>query len=289
MSIPGPLSFAAPVARLPYRVAEASPEPGFAPESLWLRPFGFEAEHLKVNFSQPLRPFLVTDILACCARNGDEGIDQSLLWQLTVGARIECLILILSCSGIDSFGVQFRCPSDGCDEESEVEVTVAELTEVQETAHGGDRLTVTSGGETLVLRRPTGIDQLAWLRSGIREDAGSMLAMARTLMVNGGPDGVAQKAAGDWIDLADEAMEDFDPLVNFNMLVRCPFCGEESRCEVDLEEISLRLLRKAQQRLLRTVHRLASHYHWGEEQIFAVPHWRRAEYLGLINSEIRKK
>jgi hypothetical protein len=51
---------------------------------------------------------------------------------------------------------------------------------------------------------------------------------------------------------------------------------------IDLCEVALTTLRRLQRQLIVMVHRLASHYHWSEQEIFAVPHWRRKEYLELI-------
>jgi hypothetical protein len=67
--------------------------------------------------------------------------------------------------------------------------------------------------------------------------------------------------------------------------VKCPSCDTTNLVAIDLEELSLRGLRNAQLRLLASVHRLAAKYHWSEEQIFAVPFWRRAKYLSLITNE----
>ena len=92
-------------------------------------------------------------------------------------------------------------------------------------------------------------------------------------------------SATDALEKISHVMDEHDPLVNFSVQVQCPECGREHVCEIDLEELSLNRLRQAQFHLLATVHRLARHYHWSEEEIFKVPYWRRDHYLNLMQRE----
>ena len=80
-------------------------------------------------------------------------------------------------------------------------------------------------------------------------------------------------------------MQDFDPLVNFSLQVRCPYCSNEDVYELDLEGLSLQKLYESRLTLLNAIHRLATQYHWSEQQIFAIPPWRRSHYLTLIGKE----
>jgi hypothetical protein len=45
------------------------------------------------------------------------------------------------------------------------------------------------------------------------------------------------------------------------------------------------VLRRAQHGLIEDVHRLARTYHWTEDRVAALPPWRRARYLALIERE----
>ncbi len=83
----------------------------------------------------------------------------------------------------------------------------------------------------------------------------------------------------------DDSMDEFDPLINFDLTLRCPNCNKDSLFGIDLEEISLQRLYEAQKSLFMTVHRLALHYHWSEQAIFSIPHRRRLHYLTLIERE----
>jgi hypothetical protein len=86
----------------------------------------------------------------------------------------------------------------------------------------------------------------------------------------------------------EQAFEKHDPLVYFTLQVQCSDCDSENLLEVDLETLALRALRRAQTRLLESVHHFATTYHWSEGQIFSVPHWRRSFYLRLIENEKNK-
>jgi len=60
----------------------------------------------------------------------------------------------------------------------------------------------------------------------------------------------------------------------------CPECGADNVIEPD----PYPLLRRDGSRLLLDVHRIASHYHWSEAAILALPRGRRQRYLDLIDA-----
>jgi hypothetical protein len=255
---------------------------------LALRPFGLYESDLNVDFDRTPRPILVTHILECCTRNAqEEKVEQSLFWHLPIGKRIECLLTLLLSGAGSEIPLVFRCPNKSCEEKSEVEISIEEVAALQEQAYATERVVVRLENETLALRRPTGSDQLAWLKGDFTDEEAAVKAMLRTLLLD---DTEAVSVHGDILhderlQSIEQVMEEHDPLINFSLLVKCPSCGAENLIGIDLEELSLRRLRQAQLRLLASVHRLAAHYHWSEEQIFSVPHWRRAYYLSLIENE----
>jgi hypothetical protein len=253
-----------------------------------LRPFGLYESDLNVDFEQAVRPFLVTEILECCTRDAGGGrVDPDFFWGLTVGKRIECLLhLLLSANGPE-IGATFLCPNEGCGQELEIEISLEEIGALQAEAYAVDPVLVPFEKASWALRRPTGSDQLAWLKSRIAAPEAAIRTMVRTLRLpfpnDGANDGDAIPNA--LVPMVEQALEEFDPLVNFSLQVNCFSCGAENQIELDLEEFSLRRLRQAQLRLLASVHKLAAHYHWSEQQIFSVPYWRRARYLSLIEKE----
>lgn len=251
---------------------------------LFIRPFGLFETDLNVNFSQKLLPYLLTQLLQCCTldQNG-EIIDQSFFLDLTVGKRIESLLTI-ALNETPDLSFPRRCLNKTCQQQMELDISIGELLKLQQRAD--DSFTIRVGDESLSIRKPTGRDQLEWLTVPFRDESEAIRAMIQTLVLD---TEVASFGGGiisdEWIQTIDNAMEEFDPLVNFNLLARCPYCEEENRYSVDLEEILLTRLHKVQMHLLDDVHRLAEHYHWSEAQILAIPPWRRSRYLALIEGD----
>jgi hypothetical protein len=244
---------------------------------LTLRQFGIYESDLNVDFSTA-RPFLVTEILDCCISDAQgQPIDRGFFWDLTVGARTECLLRLAATGDEAEIPLALRCPNRACGRELEIELTVDEISELQQQVLSDETISVSN---QLKLRRPTGSDQLAWLGRSFEVESEALQQMLSTLVVEGTPSRESLEEIG-------RVMDEHDPLVNFTVQVQCPDCEQESVCEIDLEDVSLNRLRQAQLRLLAAVHRLAAHYHWSEEEIFKVPHWRRDYYLSLLEREKR--
>jgi hypothetical protein len=254
---------------------------------LALRPFGLYESDLNLDFSHTARPFLVTRILESCTRDAQGGaVEQKFFWNLTVGKRIECLLSLAAFGEHSEIPITFLCPNQACGQESETELSLAEISAFQQQAYEAERVAIQFQDELLALRRPTGSDQLGWLGARFESEAAAAREMFRTLRLPAAEDAVIDDSIpGELLQAVDEAMEEHDPLINFNLRVQCPYCEVESPNEIDLEAVSLRWLRHAQLRLLASVHCLAAHYHWSEQQVFSVPYWRRAYYLGLIEKE----
>lgn len=272
-----------PFPNLPEEVSAAHPVTDLA-----LRRFGLYESDLDIDFDRTPRPHLVTQVLERCTKSGQrESVDQTLFWQLPVGKRIECLLALHLLEGESQTTLSFRCPNTMCGEESEITLSLEEVAAVQKDAYSTDRVEIRVGNEILSLRRPTGSDQLAWLNGTFADRAAARREMVRTLLIHDNDDVDAREdlPRDELLERVEDAMEEHDPLINFRLTVKCPACETTNLVAIDLEDLSLRGLRNAQRRLLTSIHRLAAHYHWSEEQIFAVPSWRRAQYLSLIASE----
>ncbi len=253
---------------------------------LALRPFGIYERDLSVDFSATPRPFLVTEILDCCTRDArGNAVGREFFWELTVGTRIECLLRLVLGDSQSEIPLTLHCPA--CGGELEIELTAAEIAELQQQAAASEETIVVNEGRVR-LRRPTGNDQLAWLGQTFESEADALRQMLSTLIVDGAAQRLFEagsRVEGGVLEKISHVMDEHDPLVNFSVQVQCPECGREHVCEIDLEELSLNRLRQAQFHLLATVHRLARHYHWSEEEIFKVPYWRRDHYLNLMQRE----
>lgn len=270
---------------LPFPSLPEAVKARYAVSDLALRPFGLYESDLNVDFDRTPRPILVTHLLECCTRDAQkEEVDRSLFWHLPIGKRIECLLTLLLSEAGSEIPVAFRCPNETCEEQLEIEISIEEVAALQEQAYATERVVVPLENEVVALRRPTGGDQLVWLKSNFKDKGAAVMAMFRALILD------ETSVQGDTLDderlqSIERVMEEHDPLINFRLLVRCPSCETENLVAIDLEELSLQRLRHAQLRLLASVHRLAAHYHWSEEQIFSVPYWRRVQYLSLIEQE----
>ena len=257
---------------------------------LFLRAFGFFEEDLNIDFTQKASPHLVTQILQCSTRDKNGEVpNRAFFWDLTIGKRIECLLAIATFNPGNSskLDVRLRCSSGTCQQQMEMDISLAELTSLQLQADDTDHRLIQIGGENVRIRKPTGSDQLEWLKNSFASEDEAAKAMVRSLIVD------TKKTAShkdlpitdDQTETINQAMEEFDPLVNFSLLVNCPDCGKEGRYQLNLEALSLRELHKAKLNLLQAIHRLAAHYHWSELQILSIPPWRRSHYLALIERE----
>ena len=269
--------------RLPFPRISETAKLGLSDTALTLRPFGLYESDLNVDFSNTLRPFLVTQILECCTRS-DVTVPQNFFWNLTIGKRIECLLSLIAPEERPNIAVAFACQNANCAQDLEIELSLNEIFSLQEEAYADEQVSMKVGDKQLELRRPTAADQLTWLKSGFADEEAAVQTMIGTLLLSDGPfaseDVVAARVSG-----IEQLLDENDPLIDFKVEVHCSYCGTERMFEIDLEDLSLRRLRQAQLRLLRTVHTLARHYHWSEKEIFSVPYWRRAHYLSLIEQE----
>ncbi len=257
-----------------------------AADDLLLRPFGLFGDDLEIDFNQYSRPHLVTQVLRCCTTGTDGEVpDQDLFWDLSSGKRTECLVAIATLGDPSGLTVRLRCPDEACRQELEVEVSTHELADLQRRGDETDRVVVRIGDEEVPVRLPTGRDQQGWLETSFDDEGAALKAIVETLLLGPSRSRGVGPVPDEWVQPIGAALEEIDPLVDFAFLVACPNCGKESRHEVDLQDVSLGVLHRAQLRLLRSVHRLALHYHWSEEQIFALPPWRYSHYLALIEGE----
>jgi len=252
---------------------------------LSLRPFGLFRSDLEIDFDQYSRPHLVTQILQCCTTSEyGELPDPDFLWDLTSGKRIECLAMIATSKDSSGLAVHLRCANETCLQEMELEITLHELASIQHPVDGADHFSIQVGDESLPIRKPTGRDQCNWLELSFSDEDTAIRAMIQTLLVESSFWG-RSSIPDEWVRSIDRAMEEHDPLVNFVLMIPCPHCDLENRHDIDLQELTLDVLRREQLRLLEAVHRLALHYHWGEEQMFSLPPWRFRHYLALIEEE----
>jgi hypothetical protein len=256
-----------------------------AVEDLAIRPFGICEGDLNIDFNQPNRPLLITELLYLCTV-GKRKMPTEFFWELSIGKRVQCLLTLALAGRGNDFELQFKCQEKSCNQGLEFELSLSEIAELQQQADDRENVSVEFNGKRVELRLPTGLDQLAWLKKSYKDEDEAAFEMISALAP-----GQSEKAfvfngqRREWVEAISDAMADSDSLVNFNVNALCPDCGLENQFGVDLESLALKRLRAAQKEMLAMVHRLASRYHWSEREIFSVPQWRRSFYLSLIDKD----
>ncbi|WP_419813173.1 hypothetical protein [Bacterioplanoides sp.] len=123
-------------------------------------------------------------------------------------------------------------------------------------------------------RVPTGADQTAI--SACAEEQALPVLLQRLLLPGSQ---LPEPLQHDDIERIAEALESATPQLPQAMFTACPECGMEQYVGLNLYQLQ----GASQSQLLREVHYLASHYHWHEADILALPRQRRHQYLSMID------
>ena len=249
-------------------------------DEIGFRRFGILRQDLDVDFSTSNRAALGTRLLEQSTVDLRGSLPAEFFEELSVGKRIECLLLLATGSASANLSFPFKC--SGCGEELELELSLDEISSLQRAADATDVITVGVGDRRIELRKSSGRDQSAWHGEVYSDEYDATSRMITRLMTD--PIDVAQLSREE-LDAIDAAMDESDPLVNFSCGVDCLECGTANVYEVDLFEAAVGMLERQQQQAVVMVHRLASRYHWSEEEIFAIPVRRREQYLELIGAK----
>ena len=248
---------------------------------------------LDFEFTSDDRPRLVTEILtACLFDQYGSPLDAEQTWNLAVSRRIECLLRLVAASQDFDSRLTLRCPGQDCLQLIEIELPLSELIALQRDGDNRGLLEWQDGATILRLRRPTGDDQRRWRTRSFADATEARNAILRSLVVGGDGSltiaadaGAAPDLPATLIEMIDERLEEFDPVVAFSVQVGCPHCGVKTDVPLDLEALALKELEKIQRQVLDSIHRLAMRYHWSESEIVELTPERRARYLRLIATE----
>lgn len=240
------------------------------------RAFGTARADLDADFVSTPRPGLITQLLELCA----EGVCTGEVWQWTVSQRGVALWgIVAATEQSPQPPVLLRCPEARCPlPKFEVHLPIDLLWQKQREIASAPVPRCRSSG--LLLRRPAGRDEARWFNSLAEPAASRRLAAARDLITEG-----TEPPDPRWVDEAARILAEADPLAAFSVASKCPTCGTSAEHPLDLPTVALQRLHQHQQRCLREIHRFASHYGWTEETVMALPIWRRAAYLKLIQGE----
>ncbi len=265
-----------PLPEFPQRYAPGSSMRG----GVGFRRFGIVEDDLRVDFASINRAALATRLLDICAVDRDRVLPENFFRELSVGKRIECLLVLALGGAGDTLRFPFKC--SGCGADLELELTLTEIAAFQNEADQVEVVSVDLSGRRLEFHKLSGRDHESVGEAAFSDELAAATEIIGRLALNA--DAVERLAARE-IEVIESAMEEADPLVNFNCRIECGECGQANDHEIDLFETALDMLRRAQRRLVLSVHRIASKYHWSEQEIFAVPEWRRQQYLELIGTK----
>ena len=83
----------------------------------------------------------------------------------------------------------------------------------------------------------------------------------------------------------EQAMMQVAPLLESELLARCPECGQEQRFHFDVQSLLMLKMAGEKRELVRQVHLIAGSYHWAHKEILDLPRRERQAYSALIANE----
>ena len=125
------------------------------------------------------------------------------------------------------------------------------------------------------VRLPTGRDELT--ASSLAPEEMASFLRNRAALENTGA-----AAAGEAID---EAMEEIAPLLDLELVARCPECGHVHLIQFDIQSYTLGALLSERRRLLAEINRIAIAYAWTLDEILSLPRTDRRILVELIENE----
>ena len=268
--------------RLTVPLPEFPPSPGMAESSrgdVVFRRFGILQEDLAVDFSTSDRARLGTELLDLCVEDPFAVLPPEFFLSLSIGKRIECLLFLATGSTGASLSFPFNCRE--CGEELELELSLGELSDLQKASDHLDEIAVEISGRAITLRKASASDQAEW-STLVYDDEYQAAAGIVTRLAD--EDVLPDRLGKRDLEAIEQALDEADPLVNLGCRVDCPVCETANDREVDLFETAVQMLERQQEQAIVMVHRIASRYHWSEQEIFRVPERRRQQYLELLSA-----
>jgi hypothetical protein len=126
-------------------------------------------------------------------------------------------------------------------------------------------------------RLPTGEDEFAVRHLSAEEAARELL---RRCVIKGDP--TADPAT------VQAAMKAVAPVLDLELDAQCPECEASQTIHFDIQSYLLSALKAEQPRLAQEVHRVATAYGWGLNEILGLARSQRRAYVTLIEAEMAK-
>ncbi len=212
---------------------------------------------------------------AALAHVGGRTPDAGVIEGMSVGDR---QYLMTRLAGVLGWGeVWLTASCRHCGESFDFPLNYTQLP-VKAAGSGFPSAQIQTGMGMLTLRVPNGTDQEALQGIADMKQARQTLARRCVTAWDGG-DVSTLELEDDLVAAIEAALEPVAPEIATEVMAPCPECGADNRVSID----PYFCLGRVSQDLFTDIHRLASHYHWGEADILTMPRWRRQRYLALID------
>ena len=251
------------------------------PEGVRVLPVGGHPSHLDWDFGQA-PPLIISMILQSCLRSRDhQPISNQEILDWSINRRLQALLAVTIASRDNNLSLSTHCTNKDCAEILDLDLNLNAFTKSNEVFFVK---VAPEQGTVLILRFPTGLDQVNWLEKADAAKPPSPSQMAKELIVkvNDEEPNLGESLASEWLEAISEALDQNDPFTNFKLKTQCPFCENKFLARFNLEEFLLKSVRQKWYQLLDEVHHLAMSYHWKESDIFKMPAQRRGYYLDRI-------
>jgi hypothetical protein len=199
---------------------------------------------------------------------------DAVVTQLSVGDREAVLLRLRQQALGDRVALVATCSDPTCGEPMDLDVSVATML-APSAEDARVEVTVRPG---LVLRRPTGADQLAVAALALNDCDGAALALLRRCASAG-------DVGAEDVQPASVALDRADPQASCELTLECPACSTRLTTSLDAAELLRREL-SSQRELDIAVHLLAVQYHWSEDAILSLPVARRQRYVEILGDAI---
>jgi hypothetical protein len=133
-------------------------------------------------------------------------------------------------------------------------------------------------GRRVRVRVPTGMDQHTLTKGDETAAVAELLRRCAQPL-----DGEGELDARSF-DAIDQAIEAMSPGIATTLTTTCPECRRERQIEFD--PYALAMAPPGEPDVFDEIHTLAFHYHWGENEILALPRARRHRYLRRIEAAL---
>ncbi len=203
--------------------------------------------------------------------------DEQSVRSLSSGDR---QFLILQLQGLIDPSPQWLTSNcQACDEAIQFQIYPANMP-VKPAGESFPQTSLTLSIGQVILRVPTGADEERMASTHNEKSALEML-LGRIISGNDPAFDISSLNNED-IDLIDNTLDEMCPQAANSASIECPYCSHQQSVAIDHYAW---ITRKTRQ-LDEDIHTLATHYHWSEPDILALPKNRRQRYLQLIEHSL---